>query len=153
MSSVNDFLVTAGRDYELCIQLEPSFPKDYAVSAASFHIQQAIEKILKAGIMLMGETPEHTNSIRKLSDCCTRLGIKIPEGMDDIADSLTIWETANRYDSYITFSQNKYETSKKIYLELRNNLDICIKAINSLCDNNQEIDDQPDLNDGPQMIM
>ena len=152
MSSVEDFAITANRDYETCLLMESRFPEEFAISTASFHIQQAVERILKADILLMGSNPEHTHSIRKLSEECTKLGLHMPKGLDDIADSLTIWESSNRYDSYITFSKDKYDTAKNVYLELKCYFEMYMKAIKDLNEEDSELEEDKDY-DGPQMTM
>ncbi len=118
MQNSNDYLILAERDFKICILSEKEFPADYAVSAAAYHIQQAIEKSLKGLILIYGETPEFTHNIAKLRVCSERLGIKIPEELEDISDMLTAWESTTRYDPFIDFSEKKYSKAKKIYTEL-----------------------------------
>ena len=66
MLKCNEFLVLAERDRKLCRLVERDFPEPYAVSAAAFHMQQAIEKLLKGLILMYGEEPACTYSITKL---------------------------------------------------------------------------------------
>lgn len=134
MISSNDFWVLAERDYKLCLRLEGDFPDEYAVSAATYHIQQAVEKVLKGTILFLGGEVEFTHNVIKLITQCEQLGEIIEEDLKDIADTLTIWETTNRYDPFINFSQKKYNTAKASYVDLSNKLTQQL----SLCEAQQE---------------
>ena len=115
MLKCDEFLLLAERDRKVCSLAERDFPEEYAVSAAAFHMQQAIEKLLKGLILINGEEPAYTHNITKLIGHCQRLDIEIPEELNDISDTLTLWGTSSGYDPYMEFSQKKYETSKKMY--------------------------------------
>ena len=107
--------MSADRDLQVCKVFEPLLPDDTAKYACAFHIQQAIEKLLMSIILLHGEQPEFTHNIFKLAKKCETFGIELPKDFDMLADSLTLWGTTSRYDSYIAFSQSKYELAKEAY--------------------------------------
>lgn len=118
MPDSNDYLILAERDYKTCILAEKEFPDEYAITAAAYHMQQAIEKILKGLILIYGETPEFTHNIAKLQVHLSKLGMELPEELEDISDTLTAWESNLRYDPFINFSEKKYNVAKNIYCEL-----------------------------------
>ena len=136
MSSANDFVILAERDYTLCCKVEEDFPDEYAVTAACFHMQQAIEKLLKALIISRGETPEYTHNITKLAKRCEDLGIALPVMLDDISDTLSMWESSVRNDPVIGFSKTKYSKAKIVYGDLKTQISNILDGCN-----NDEIDD------------
>ena len=118
MPDSNDYLILAERDYKTCLLAEKEFPDEYAITAAAYHMQQAIEKVLKGLILIYGETPEFTHNIAKLHVHLSNLGMELPEKLEDISDTLTAWESNLRYDPFINFSDKKYAAAKNIYCEL-----------------------------------
>ena len=129
MQSSKDFLILAERDYKACVKMEDDFPDEYAVTAASYHIQQAVEKAMKGLILLNGESPEYTHNIAKLTAQCDRLGVELPEQINDIADTLTLWESTVRYDPFVSFKQSKYDSAKEVYQKLHEKLSAELKQI------------------------
>lgn len=63
----NDLLELAEGDYKMCLLAEKGFPDEYAVRGAVYHLQQAIEKVLKAAVLINGETPPFTRNIAVLA--------------------------------------------------------------------------------------
>jgi HEPN domain-containing protein len=117
-----DLVKIAECDYKACEAMEQHFPDEFAVRTALYHLQQAVEKLLKAMIMYGGEYPAFTHDIEKLSEHCKKLGVTFSDNLDDISDSLTLWESKSRYDPYITFSKRKYEKAKDFYNEIHEKL-------------------------------
>ncbi len=132
MSGSDDLYILSNRDYKACLKLETDFPDEYAVSLAAYHIQQAIEKSLKGLILIFGETPPFTHDIAKLELRCRQLGADVPEQLEDIADTLTLWESKSRYDPYAVFSGSKYAKAKAVFEKLntalKNELDKIIEV-------------------------
>lgn len=59
-------------DFKVCVDLEKQFPQDHAVRAAAFHLQQAVEKMLKSAIRYNGGVPADTNDIGYLATAIPR---------------------------------------------------------------------------------
>ncbi len=135
-----DLLKLAEYDYKTCLLVEKEFPDEYAVTAAAYHMQQAIEKTLKGLILIHGETPEFTHNIAKLRVCLERLGIELPEELEDISDTLTSWGATLRYDPFIDFSYRKYTKAKNIYERLYKDLK---QEINMVQNAMEEIHEEP----------
>lgn len=117
-----DLIKLSEYDFLSCKAMEEHFPDEFAVRAALYHLQQAVERLLKATILFNGEHPEFTHDIDKLAEHCKTFGNNYSEDLDLIADSLTMWESKSRYDPYISFSAKKYEMAKKVYGEIRTSL-------------------------------
>lgn len=132
MPDSNDYLILAERDHKTCLLAEKEFPDEYAVTAAAYHMQQAIEKVLKGLILIYGETPEFTHNIAKLRVHLSKLGMELPKELEDISDTLTMWESGLRYDPFIDFSDKKYTAAKKVYGELSERLKYEMSLIKSV---------------------
>ncbi len=116
-------------DYLTCKAMEPHFPDEFAVRTAAYHLQQAIEKQLKAMILFNGENPPFTHDIERLVGICSRLGMTFSDTLDEISDTLTLWESKSRYDPFITVSPKKYEKAKSVYHELKETLTMQMNGI------------------------
>ena len=123
MSGVTDFLDLAERDYKMCLKVESDFPDEYAISGAAYHMQQSVEKVLTATLLMYGIQPVFTHNIAKLAAACKENNIALPDALDDVADTLTLWGYAGRYDPFVTFSLAKYQKAKEIYKELEAQLE------------------------------
>jgi HEPN domain-containing protein len=102
-------------DMYVCKKVEPDFPDEAAARAASYHVQQAVEKLLKAYILFYGEEPPYRHDISELCGICVNLGAELPNEINEIADTLTLWESKTRYDPYVSFSVEKYKKACAAY--------------------------------------
>ncbi len=118
----SDLINISECDYKACVANEQFLPNEFAIRIVTYHLQQAIEKILKAYVLYYGQTPAFTHDIDELATHCKNLGAELPEELDNISDTLTLWEAKSRYDPYINFTQKKYELAKSVYEKLLKNL-------------------------------
>ena len=72
---------------------EPEIDDD----AVGFHVQQAIEKLLKSALAARGREYPRTHDLRVLIELLGELGEQIPKSCRDI-DELTPFATVFRYD-------------------------------------------------------
>jgi HEPN domain-containing protein len=72
---------------------DPEIPDD----VLGFHMQQAVEKRLKAVLVLHGVEYERTHSVSYLTTLIERRGIELPACRERI-EELTPWAVAARYD-------------------------------------------------------
>lgn len=121
-TGVSDLIRLGEYDYMACKAMEQYFPDEFAIRTATYHLQQAIEKMLKAIILFRGGYPPFTHDIERLAENCRKLGETFSDNMDMIADTLTLWESKSRYDPFISFSAAKYEKAKSLYDEIYNKI-------------------------------
>lgn len=114
----DNLLVLAEGDYKMCLLAEKGFPDEYAVRGAVYHLQQAIEKALKAAVLISGETPPFTHNIAVLAQQCNKLGMELSEEFETVYDAVSFWESSSRYDPYFSFTEASYQTAKKLYCEI-----------------------------------
>ncbi len=131
-TGAKDMLNLADFDYQMCLMAEKEFPDEFAVRGALYHLQQAAEKKLKALILLGGENPPHTHDISRLIRHCQQLGFDIYDFAEDVADSMTLWESKARYDPYIDFSERKYNKAKEVFERLSSMADEQLNAIEAV---------------------
>lgn len=78
----------------------------------AYHLQQAVEKTLKAFLECVGVTVPNTHDIDKLVRMSRNNGsrVVITEWIEDKADMLTRWETDTRYDMDYCVESRKVRT-------------------------------------------
>lgn len=124
-----DLLELAEGDYKMCLLAEKGFPDEYAVRGAVYHLQQAIEKSLKAAVLINGETPPFTHNIAVLAHQCNKLGVGLSEEFETVYDAVSFWESSSRYDPYFSFTQSSYQTAKALYCEVSQKARAQVEAV------------------------
>jgi HEPN domain-containing protein len=117
-----DLLKRAQEDKKICEKLEVFLPDEFAARGCGFHIQQAIEKEMKAYLLINGIEYPKTHNIQKLLNLSKNvefpLSDELCDKIEDMSDTLLNWETNNRYDPYTSFSERKYNRAVDIYTQL-----------------------------------
>ena len=93
------------------------------MNTVAYHLQQAVEKTLKAFLECVGVTVPNTHDIDKLVRMSKNNGsrVVITEWVEEKTDMLTRWETDTRYDIDYCVEKNKVQTGLK---EIKEFLDI-----------------------------
>lgn len=115
---------SAYTDYELAREIYQIPRRDEAfLNGVAYHLQQSVEKLLKAFLECKGVTVPNTHDIYKLVRMSKNNGsnIILTEWLEDRADTLTRWEMDTRYnmDYYV-----ESEKVKEGIVEIRHLFDI-----------------------------
>ena len=113
---MNNLLTQAERDFKLIETIYCNLPEPWAIQAIMYHLQQAIEKLLKVLILLGGSKYPREHNIRGLMCLCD--SADLPSELDDLADTLTLWEAGVRYDSCVLTSEKKLNQCIELYRQL-----------------------------------
>lgn len=68
-------------------------------NTAAYHIEQAVEKILKSMIVKQGGQPGITHSIMELCKDLEEMNVEVPEWVKENDDEITAWSTTIRYNA------------------------------------------------------
>lgn len=114
---MNDLLICAEDDYKLVMKLWNEIEDEWALRGVVYHLQQAIEKLLKALIMISGKSFPYTHDIGALIPLCSSK-FTLPKELDEVADSLTLWESKFRYNANVYANTQIVIKCKQVYQEL-----------------------------------
>lgn len=109
------------KDYKTCNALISSIGWDeFYRSICCYHMQQAIEKALKAVIDIKGVSMVYTHDIRILVDIVSDLGVQVPQNIVRLSDELTKWESSSRYSNSFKGLKQDLEDVMNSYIHLFN---------------------------------
>lgn len=114
-------LEKARKDYDV-VQTMKSVNDDLYLDICCYHIQQAIEKVLKCSIELKGVKYPHTHAITPLYDTYISVGWSELETLELMAGTLTDWEASSRYKDSFYATLRQLEKAIEIYKELESRL-------------------------------
>lgn len=118
---MSELLKAAEADYRLIKIIWNDIGDEGIMQQAMYHMQQAIEKLLKCLIMLGGTRFTYTHDIGKLIEQCPK-DVELPEGLEEMAPLLTSWESTTRYGTSVCTNIKTLEKCVAIYDALHTTL-------------------------------
>ncbi len=115
---------SARMDYETAQMIWREQTADEMIlNNAAYHLQQAVEKILKGALECVGVTVPYSHKISKLASMITNNGanLVVTDWLDDHAEMLSEWETETRYNMDFLVEKRKLDKAME---EVRNFMEI-----------------------------
>lgn len=123
LEQAGNFLNMAQRDYRALCGMEDS--EVFSSEIFGFHVQQAVEKILKAWLCVLGEPFPRIHDLDELGALLEEAGQEIPESLQSLLE-FTDFAVAFRYEAFPD-------------LESDIDRDVCIDRVGSLLRHVREI--------------
>lgn len=120
-------LEKARKDYDVVITMQRINDELY-LDICCYHIQQAIEKVLKCSIEMRGEQYPFTHAIVPLYDKYVSSGWDEEHDLELLAGTLTDWESSSRYKESFYATTKQLEYAIAIYTELERRLVLFLKG-------------------------
>ena len=114
-------LEKAHKDYDTVLAMQ-KLNDEYYLDICCYHIQQAIEKMLKCSIELKGERYSYDHSIAKLYKEYVNAGWPEYKDLRMMSGTLTDWESSSRYKDSFAATVSQLTDAIGIYKELENRL-------------------------------
>ena len=114
---MEDLLKAAENDYRAVLSLWDNINEEWGMQAVMFHLQQAIERLLKMLIMISGKEFPHTH------DTCELVALyphrdELPSRLMDLSGVLASWAAESRYSFNLLTNIKTLEECKEIYNDL-----------------------------------
>lgn len=127
-------LEKAKKDYDTAIYMQKVNDELY-LGICCFHIQQAIEKVLKCSIELKGFRYPYEHSISKLYGVYINAGWPEYKDLRMMAGTLTDWESSAEYKDSFAATISQLADALEIYKELEKRLVIYLTENNGKSSN------------------
>lgn len=115
-TSAEEFLKLAEEDFAASMFLKNA--EKNLDRMAAYHLQQAIEKLLKAAILAHGYSPVFSHDINDLVAACDRVGAQYPPKIADLAFETSYWESKARYSIDFIPRDKTFQEVAALYTEL-----------------------------------
>ena len=99
MGKSEDLIKLAENDLKIAILVLNSSNDELMQNTAAYHVEQAVEKIMKGLIVKAGGNASISHSIVELSKDLDDLKVSYPEWIHDKDDDITSWATTIRYNA------------------------------------------------------
>lgn len=110
-----NWLDLAKNDIQFCEVMEQQLPQEYAKAGLCFHVQQAIEKLLK-GILSANDRAPQCKDIYNLTEICeVFINADVPTGLLEISNTLTAWGNPLAVPG---FNKDTYDKAKALIAPL-----------------------------------
>lgn len=107
---------SARMDYETAVMICRSpYNDEMILNNAAYHLQQAVEKVLKGALECVGVTVPNTPKISKLVKMISDHGANliITDWIDDHSEMLGEWEAQTRYDMDFLVEKRKLDAAMR----------------------------------------
>lgn len=103
-------------DYETAVMIwKNPYHDEMILNNAAYHLQQAVEKVLKGALECVGVTVPNTHKIAKLVKMISDNGanLTITDWIDDHSEMLSEWEAQARYDMDFLVEKRKLDAAMR----------------------------------------
>lgn len=110
-----NWLDHAKNDIQFCEVMEQQLPQEYAKAGLCFHVQQAIEKLLKGILSANDRAPQCSDIYNRTEICEVFINADIPAGLLEISNTLTAWGNTL---AVTKFDKDTYDKAKALIAPL-----------------------------------
>lgn len=129
-------LEKARKDYDTAVYMQ-KLNDEYYLDICCYHIEQAIEKVMKCSIELRGNKFSYTHVLAKTYEEYVSAGWPELKDLRMMTGTLTDWEAGARYKDSFAATVSQLDDAIVIYKELESRL---VKYLQSADDENSQGD-------------
>lgn len=89
------------------VLLKASFQDELHLDIVAYHLQQAVEKLMKYQLEMHGVVPSRTHDLLVLADQFDKINLAVPQWIIDNAETFRDYATKTRYGTDLLASKRK----------------------------------------------